>query len=1021
MTLTGAPSYIHRPIEARRYWGCPKKQKTLVDGIHDGSKAVLVYDPTQRITDVDPDIEAMVRGHGRDIPGETLNGQVTWVGPSGEAKLVKNLLILQRARPQDLLFRLASATKRQELDARYAKIEPENWRDETKIRITFHLERPRLETLRKVEVGEFKTRFDPRIPTFAETDGACAGNEDKQSPGGWGAILCQDGIYCTMFDPQPDTSNIEMEYKAMLEAISIIPRNTYVIFETDSQGCIDGLTKYRKRWESRGWHNDQGKPVANAEIIGPLARLIDQHTVGFRKIKGHSHDERNDLADSSAVQGRNQQSQQVTIQLLFRAVIDREEKFYAFDRVHIEALANLRDFWKILSERCEGDFGAPEDHEIWHRRKVLSKELVTGEQYEIIAKRTPGKNIPIDISRQRRNSIDLSKEPEAPLQAVPKALKYTPEKAEQRPKSLGTIPPDWSAQVTFQLDGQPDFTWEGWFNKDDTEESILLRAKKEKNVRDAVRRRSFWADKEGIRLVVTNKRKTIPLKYTVEDVAEPEEVEISVSETPRSLLDRLRYTKNSSVIDDTGRRFHQADSLFTFGIANPEAKVNIRQGISLKATKERPRSAVEDKRVAIAVQFGDREVVLARKQISSHLDAYESAREQLRIAEDDWRGELGRAEDDRIYISCQRGVKASWMHEKAFPPLLPKKYPLLKDSNNPNLGIWAGKPSLMTTTRSSAKAKPLRVFLRLDLNEVFEVGKVATYDEVLPLVRRECNITRADEENVMVACQQGAVKVTPDLQKRKYDGPVRKLPAKLIAEGSGIERRTLTAPPLKAPGEIGQIIPARVAKEAPIRRDHTLINLRVHVEGEGLLEARVQSNATIEEIIGAAFSGRAISEIESFGLAVNPPTMMDGATFRFGRRLRPHQVRLIIEFQNWDDERNLLTAAIEGTPMMTLNQIFEKFEEAIGIRIDGPAHYRIIAANAMLGKSRHQAIYCVRAVGSSQGAELDASEVWSVQGRRGTCVTGRHPPPNLGRNLFPPRRFSYHTRVSGFNGTARQP
>jgi hypothetical protein len=48
----------------------------------------------------------------------------------------------------------------------------------------------------------------------------------------------------------------------------------------------------------------------------------------------------------------------------------------------------------------------------------------------------------------------------------------------------------------------------------------------------------------------------------------------------------------------------------------------------------------------------------------------------------------------------------------------------------------------------------------------------------------------------------------------------------------------------------------------------------------------------------------------------------------------------------------------------------------------------------------------------------EACEVWSVQGQLGTCVTSRHPPPNLGRNLFPPRRFSYHTRVSRFNGTA---
>jgi hypothetical protein len=37
--------------------------------------------------------------------------------------------------------------------------------------------------------------------------------------------------------------------------------------------------------------------------------------------------------------------------------------------------------------------------------------------------------------------------------------------------------------------------------------------------------------------------------------------------------------------------------------------------------------------------------------------------------------------------------------------------------------------------------------------------------------------------------------------------------------------------------------------------------------------------------------------------------------------------------------------------------------------------------------------------------------------KRDTCVILDHPSSNLGRNLFPPRRFSYHTRFSGFNRT----
>jgi hypothetical protein len=68
-----------------------------------------------------------------------------------------------------------------------------------------------------------------------------------------------------------------------------------------------------------------------------------------------------------------------------------------------------------------------------------------------------------------------------------------------------------------------------------------------------------------------------------------------------------------------------------------------------------------------------------------------------------------------------------------------------------------------------------------------------------------------------------------------------------------------------------------------------------------------------------------------------------------------------------------------------------------------------LAENAFLG-IRAIEQFRAFAVGTSQrsqsGAELDASEVWSVQGQRGTCVAQGNPPPNLGRNLFPPRRFS---------------
>jgi hypothetical protein len=76
-----------------------------------------------------------------------------------------------------------------------------------------------------------------------------------------------------------------------------------------------------------------------------------------------------------------------------------------------------------------------------------------------------------------------------------------------------------------------------------------------------------------------------------------------------------------------------------------------------------------------------------------------------------------------------------------------------------------------------------------------------------------------------------------------------------------------------------------------------------------------------------------------------------------------------------------------------------------------------LAANASYGKSRHQAIYCVHAVLTSH--EFNRELSWKLPrcGRsrvqRDTCAALCRPSSNLGRNLFPPRRFSYHTRFSG--------
>jgi ribonuclease HI len=77
----------------------------------------------------------------------------------------------------------------------------------------------------------FRAQFDPTIPVFMETDGACSGNLRS---GGWGYILAQQGVYTTCFGADPDMTNNEMELRAIEEGLKFFQNMAYVVIKSDS-------------------------------------------------------------------------------------------------------------------------------------------------------------------------------------------------------------------------------------------------------------------------------------------------------------------------------------------------------------------------------------------------------------------------------------------------------------------------------------------------------------------------------------------------------------------------------------------------------------------------------------------------------------------------------------------------------------------------------------------------------------------------------------------------------------------
>ena len=198
-----------------------------------------------------------------------------------------------------------------------------------------------------IEEGLKKSEEFPEVHLVLYTDGGCDNGGDKI--GGWGVhgywytkkpTTSNSG--CKGFTPtytgytkgkigkseskanvltyvdffsgltSPTTSNIA-ELIALLNAFelaTVYPIHSLTI-QSDSEYTIKGLNQYMKGWLARNWVNSTGKPVANKEqwlMLNAAHDKVKEHlpkasSLKILKVKGHSGDKGNDIADELASSG----------------------------------------------------------------------------------------------------------------------------------------------------------------------------------------------------------------------------------------------------------------------------------------------------------------------------------------------------------------------------------------------------------------------------------------------------------------------------------------------------------------------------------------------------------------------------------------------------------------------------------------------------------------------------------------------------------------------------------------------
>ena len=136
------------------------------------------------------------------------------------------------------------------------------------------------------------------------TDGACDIHADSQ-PGGWAAILQatdENGAVVkekVVSGGAENTTNNQMELRAVTEGLRLLTRATALTVVTDSRYVIDIATRKKK-------------VVKNKSLWQDFFRVADGHYIDWEYVAGHSGNELNERCDRLAVAEKNKRAKPKT-------------------------------------------------------------------------------------------------------------------------------------------------------------------------------------------------------------------------------------------------------------------------------------------------------------------------------------------------------------------------------------------------------------------------------------------------------------------------------------------------------------------------------------------------------------------------------------------------------------------------------------------------------------------------------------------------------------------------------------
>lgn len=129
------------------------------------------------------------------------------------------------------------------------------------------------------------------------TDGAAKGNP---GPGGYGAVVVLGDTVQELGEAKTLTTNNEMELRAVVAALSVVPDDVTAEIYTDSKYVVEGATGWVFGWLRNGWKTKTGGDVLHKDVWQSLHAELQRVNVEWHKVPGHVGIIGNERADTIA-------------------------------------------------------------------------------------------------------------------------------------------------------------------------------------------------------------------------------------------------------------------------------------------------------------------------------------------------------------------------------------------------------------------------------------------------------------------------------------------------------------------------------------------------------------------------------------------------------------------------------------------------------------------------------------------------------------------------------------------------